>query len=305
MSRTFQAHVSLLVANIIYGANYTIAKDVMPEYIQPSGFILLRVLVAFVLFFGVQKLVVKEKVINIHLPLLFLCGITGVTINQLFFFEGLALTTPINAALIMTTTPILVLVMAAIIIKEEITPLKIAGIIAGISGAILLIIYRDNLDLSRETMMGDIFIFLNAISYGIYLVIVKPLMRKYNPVTVMMWVFLFGSIFVIPFGYRELQEVKWLTFTDYTWFGIFYVVIGTTFFAYLLNTIALRNVSPSVVSIYVYMQPLFATFIAMISGKDKFSLIHLISALLIFTGVFLVSNSGFLKRKLFSKKSID
>lgn len=298
MSRTHQAHIFLLVANIIYGANYTIAKDVMPAYIQPSGFILLRVFIALILFFGVQKLIVKEKVKNIHLPLLFLCGITGVTLNQLFFFEGLSLTTPINAALIMTTTPILVLVMAAIIIKEEITSLKIAGIIAGISGAALLILYRDNLDFSQGNMRGDIFIFLNAVSYGIYLVIVKPLMKTYSPVTVMMWVFFFGSIFVLPFGYKELGEVNWKGFSDYTWFAVFYVVVGTTFFAYLLNTIALKNVNPSVVSIYIYLQPLFATFVALITGKDKFSLIHSFSALLIFTGVFLVSNNNYLRRKL-------
>jgi drug/metabolite transporter (DMT)-like permease len=297
MSRIVQAHLALLVANLVYGANYTIAKEVLPDYIQASGFVLIRVLVALLLFFLIQKLWIKEKIDKGHIPLLFLCGITGVTVNQLLFFEGLALTTPINAALIMTTNPILVLIMAAIIIKEKITSMKVLGIIAGISGAILLILYKNNIDLSSETFLGDIYIFLNAMSYGVYLVIVKPLMKKYNPVTVMMWVFFFGSIFVIPFGYNELMDVEWSQFTGYIWMAVVYVIIATTFLAYLLNTIALKSLSPSVVSIYIYLQPLFATFIAMASGKDRFSIIHLISAVFIFTGVFLVSNSNLFKGK--------
>jgi drug/metabolite transporter (DMT)-like permease len=292
MSRIVQAHLALLVANLVYGANYTIAKEVLPDYIQASGFVLIRVLVALLLFFLIQKFWIKEKIDQRHIPLLFVCGITGVTVNQLLFFEGLALTTPINAALIMTINPILVLIMAAIIIKEKITSMKVAGIIAGISGAILLILYKNNIDLSSETFLGDVYIFLNAMSYGVYLVIVKPLMKKYNPVTVMMWVFLSGSILVIPFGYNELMNVEWSQFPGYIWMAVVYVVIATTFLAYLLNTIALKRLSPSVVSIYIYLQPLFATFIAMALGKDRFSLIHLISAVFIFTGVFLVSNSN-------------
>ncbi len=297
MSRLLKAHLALLVANLVYGANYTIAKEVMPEYIQPSGFILLRVLVALILFFVVHKFWVKERVEKKHLPLLFFCGITGVTVNQLLFFEGLALTTPINAALIMTTNPILVLIMAAIIIKEKITTLKVAGVIAGITGAIILILYRNNFETASGSVLGDVFIFFNAMSYGIYLVIVKPLMNKYNPITVMMWVFLFGSLFVIPFGYSELNAVQWSEFSGYIWMAVIYVVIATTFIAYLLNTIALRSLSPSIVSIYIYLQPLFATFVAMISGRDKFGTIHFISAALIFAGVFLVSNSNYFRRK--------
>jgi drug/metabolite transporter (DMT)-like permease len=297
MSRIVKAHLALLVANLVYGANYTIAKEVMPEFIQPSGFILLRVLVALVLFFSVHKIWIREKIHKSHLPLLLLCGITGVTVNQLLFFEGLALTTPINAALIMTTNPVLVLVMAAIIIKEKITSIKVAGIVAGISGAVLLILYKSNFDASGGTFLGDLFIFFNAMSYGVYLVIVKPLMNKYNPVTVMMWVFLFGTIFVVPFGYHELRAVQWTEFSGFIWWAVVYVVIATTFLAYLLNTVALKSLSPSIVSIYIYLQPLFATFIAMVSGRDRFSLIHFVSAVLIFTGVFLVSNSNYFRRK--------
>ena len=297
MNKTLTAHIALLVANLIYGANYNIAKDVMPEFIQPSGFILLRVVVAFLLFLLVHKLWLKEKIEYRHLPLLLVCGLTGVTINQLLFFEGLNLTSPINAALIMTTNPILVLMVAAIIIKEKITYLKITGIITGISGAILLILFKNNFDFSSGSFRGDLFIFLNAMSYGIYLVIVKPLMRIYNPVTVMVWVFMLGGIFVIPFGFEELKSVDWQAFSSYIWWAVVYVVVATTFLAYLLNTVALKSLSPSIVSIYIYLQPLFATLIALITGKDSFSIIHLISAVLIFSGVFIVSNSRYLERK--------
>jgi drug/metabolite transporter (DMT)-like permease len=223
---------------------------------------------------------------------LFLCAIFGVALNQLLFFKGLELTAPINAALMMTTNPILVLVVAALLTGERITTLKIAGIISGLAGASLLLLWGKEFSFQQASVLGDLCVLINSLSFGVFLIIVKPLMQKYHTLTVMRWVFLFGSFMVLPFGYGEVLEISWDSFTPGIWIGTFYVVIGVTAVAYQLNVYALKHLSPASVSIYIYLQPLFAALIAILLGQDRLNLIHLASAILIFAGVFFVTKKN-------------
>lgn len=290
MSQNTKAHLALFITALIYGANYTIAKDVMVnEYIQPSGFVLLRVIAGVFLFSFFHATFIKEKIERKDIFRLIVCGICGVATNQLMFFEGLKLTSQINASLIMTTTPILVLITSSIIIKEKITLQKLFGIALGLSGAILLILYGKKFAYHKSGMLGDALIFINATSYGLYLVLVRKLMRKYHPITVVKWIFIFGIIFVAPFGANDLIQVQWNTFTQGTWLAIAYVLICTTFLTYLFNAFALKIVNPSVVSIYIYLQPLLATLIALLLAKDVLTIWKVIAGILIFLGVFFVS----------------
>lgn len=287
--KILKAHIAILIVNIIYGANFSIAKTVMPSHIKPIGFILIRVVIALALFFLISPLIKTERLDKKDLLRLILCGLFGVAINQMLFFKGLALTYPINGAIIMTATPILVLIIAATLIKEKVTFRKALGIILGTSGALALLVFGKEISFNSDTFLGDIYIFINAVSYGIFLVIAKPLMKKYHPITVIKWTFLFGTIFVVPFGIKEFQEIQWELFSSYIWMNVAYVVIGTTFLAYLLNTIALESLSPSVVSIYIYIQPILVASIALVAGNDQLTLIKIVSSFLIFLGVYLVS----------------
>lgn len=289
ISKSLKAHLALFGANLIYGINYTVAKDVMPQHLLPSGFVVLRVIGASFLFWVLGSLYSNEKIEKSDWLRLVLCAVFGVAVNQLFFFEGLSRTTPINAGILMVVTPILVLVISNIILREKITFLKIAGIATGISGALYLLLSKGKGSFGNETFLGDTFIFLNAASYAIYLVIVKPLMFKYHPVTVMKWVFLLGLLMVLPFGFNEFSAITWNNIPSFIYYEIIYVIVFTTFLAYLLNTYGLHHMNPSVVSIYIYLQPLLAAFIAVILGKDAIDFTKLISAVLIFTGVYLVS----------------
>ncbi len=282
-------HIALFAVNLIYALNYSIAKDVMPDYIGPSGFILLRVIGGSFLFFLTYIFFIKEKVNSPDIVRLIFCGLFGVAINQLFFFEGLNLTTPINAAIIMTVSPILVIVFSAIIIKEKITIRKIFGIFLGLIGAATLILKSGAISLDNDYFIGNFLVFVNATSYSIYLVIVKGLMTKYNPITVMFYVFSFGLIFVFPFGISELSNVSLEIFTLEIFLKVGFVVICTTFLAYLFNAFALKSLNPSVVSIYIYLQPVLATVIAIILKSDSLDLIKIISSVFIFSAVFLVS----------------
>ena len=289
MKKIILPHLALFLVNLIYALNYSIAKDVMPSYIGPSGFILLRVIGGSLLFFIAYFFFIKESVAKSDIIRLVFCGLFGVAINQLFFFEGLNLTTPINAAIIMTTSPVLVIIFSAIIIKERITSRKILGIFLGISGAATLILKSGSINLENDFFVGNFLVFINATSYSIYLVLVKTLMTKYNPITVMFYVFSFGLVFVLPFGINELLNIKLESFTQAIYWKVAFVVICTTFLAYLFNAFALKSLNPSVVSVYIYLQPVLATIIALLLKSDSLDFIKLISSLFIFSAVFLVS----------------
>ena len=297
MNKTLFAHLALLGANLIYAINYSFAKDVMPDFIMPSGFILLRVIGALLLFALSYFLFVKEKVERKDIFRLAICGVFGVAINQLLFFEGLNLTTPINAAIVMTTNPILVIFLSFLIIKEPITFNKSAGILLGLVGASILILKGGSIDFSSNYQIGNLFVFINAVSYGLYLVIVKPMMEKYNPITVMFYVFGFGLLYVIPFGFINLADVKWAIIPSNIYWEIAFVVVFTTFIAYLLNSSALKQLSPSTVSIYIYLQPILATLFAIFWGSDSLDGQKIIAAILIFLGVYLVSVRSLKDRK--------
>jgi drug/metabolite transporter (DMT)-like permease len=289
-----------LIANLIYALNFTIAKDVMPNFILPSAFILLRVIGALFLFSFSYFIFFFQKIEFKDILRFAICGLFGVAINQLFFFEGLNLTTPINAAIVMTTNPILVMLLSFIIVKEAISFRKILGITLGFVGASTLILSDGAIDLSSNNSTGNLFVFINATSYGLYLVIVKPLLNKYHPLTVLFYVFAFGLLFVLPFGYDDLTIVKWGTIPVNIYLEIIFVVVCTTFIAYLLNSSALKTLTASTVSIYIYLQPILASLFAIFLGADFLDEKKIIASVLIFSGVYLVSirPSESMKQKL-------
>ncbi|MBK9318239.1 MAG: DMT family transporter [Bacteroidetes bacterium] len=295
MNKKVTAHLSVLFANIIYGANYSIAKEVMPSLIKPFGFIVIRVCTAAILFLLTYLLLFREKIERRDWPRLFACAVFGVAINQLLFFKGLSLTSPINSGLMMVTNPIFVLVLSFILLSEPITTRRVIGIACGISGASLLIIFGGHITSGVSNPLGDLYILINSLSYALYLVMVLPLMKKYHPVTIMQAVFLMGSVMVLPFGWGEFTEIQWHTFQTGDWMATVFVVVGTTFLAYLFNTLALRELSAGVVSVYIYLQPLLAAGFAILLGKDQPNVLHLMAAALIFSGVWLTTKSARVK----------
>lgn len=289
MPEHIRAHIALFLVAAIYGANYTIAKEILDnEYIQPYGLTLMRVIAGTLLFWMIHKFFVREKIDKKDLGLFALCGLSGVAINQMFFIAGLKFTSHINAALIMTSVPVLVITASWFILGETLTKLKILGIILGITGAITLILYGKDIAFSAVGLKGDLMILVNATSYGTYLVLVKKLIKKYHPFTVIKVVFSFGFLFVLPFGFKEMITTPFESFHTGIWWALGYVLLFTTFFAYLLNAFALKLVSPSTVSIYIYLQPLIASAIALFFDKDVLTPVKLTAGILIFSGVFLV-----------------
>lgn len=284
------ALIAAFAVQLLYGLTFTFAKDVMTNgYVKPFGFIALRVGGAALLFWIVNFFTPKEKIETKDFAKFFVAAIFGLVINMLFFFKGLELTTPIHASVIMITSPIIVLILSSFYLNEKITKLKILGVIFGFTGAAILTIYGKSPNPGDNVSLGNIMVFINAISYSIYIVLIKQLTDKYHPFTFIKWLFLFGFFMVLPFGYSDLTMVDTSTFTPYIWFSVIFVVVGATFGTYLLNPLALRHLRASTVTVFIYMQPLIAGIFAIIMGSDTVTVVKILASALIFLGVYLVT----------------
>jgi drug/metabolite transporter (DMT)-like permease len=291
----FKAHLALLAANLIYGINHIVAKGVMPDKIGPSAFVFIRILLGGILFWIIKSFI-KEKVAKKDLVLLLFCGLFGVATNMLLFFHGLNLTSPIDASIIMTTGPVMVFIFSFFMLKEKVTSLKMLGIGFGAFGSILLISYGERAG-GTSSVLGNLFVFINACSFAFYLVLVKPLMKKYNPITIVSWVFLFGFLWMFPFGISDAITTDYSAFTTHTYLTVGFVVVGTTFLTYLFNVYALSKVSPTVIGSYIYSQPVISFILVSLYGVlfhvDKYAndidVVKVISCILVAAGVYLIS----------------
>ena len=292
MSKRNWALIAATMVSLIYGVSFTIAKDVMPTYIKPFGFILLRVFGATILFWLISFFGPTEKIQLKDFPRIIAAAFFGVALNMLTFFKGLSFTSPISAAVIMVTTPIIVLILSTIIMKEKMIKRKIFGILLGLFGTGFLILYGKSIGNAANAPLGNLLVFINAVSYAFYLIIVKNLMDKYNAFTFVKWIYTFGLLMVLPFGWSEYQEIQWATIPTYILWEIVFVVVFTTFFTYLFNLVSMRELKPTNVAVFIYLQPLFATIFAISLGKDELTFVKIVSAVLIFTGVYLVTQKG-------------
>ena len=303
MSKLLKAHLAILLANIIFGLNYIIAKEIMPVFLQPRAIIFLRVAGTSILFWILHLLLPSEKVVSKDLLKIAMCAFFGVALNQILFFEGLNLTSPIDASIIITVIPITVLVFAHFIIKEKITFYKLVGILIGATGAIILILSSGKLSFHSGTFTGNLLVLINASSYGLYLVLIKPLMEKYNPFTIMKWLFLFGFIIITPFCFNIFRNSDFTTIPMNIWWAILFVVFATTAIAYFMNNYSLKTVSPTITGIYIYLQPVIASFLVILLGKDTLKVTDVLASLMIISGVFMVSRKK--KFSLAQKNPID
>lgn len=284
-----KAHLALLGTNILFALNYTVVKDLINNgLVKPFGLNIIRVGVSVILLWILFLFnPVKQGIQRKDYKRFFYCALSGIAINQLLFIKGLSLTYSIHASLLMLTTPILITVIAAWVLKERLNSFKLAGLALGISGALVLILAKENSGKGADVLLGDIFIILNAVFYTIYFILVKPLMKEYPPVTVIRVIFTAGFFLMLPFCWNQFGEVPWKIYTGVDYLKLGLVVIGGTFLAYLLNVYGLKILGASMAGTYIYSQPVFAAIIAMIVLGEELTFYKIVAAALIATGVYL------------------
>jgi drug/metabolite transporter (DMT)-like permease len=287
---TTKAHLALLTANLLFGINFSVVKIIAPDLILPLGLNFMRVLIAtslfWLLFLFHQK---NGGILKKDIPRFILCAITGIAINQILFIKGLVLTTPIHAALLILGTPVFILILSFITGTEKLSSLKIWGLISALAGGVVLVLSKESSALGSNILLGDIFVLINAISYAVYMLLVKPLMRNYTPIQVTRWVFTFGLFIILPFCWKDFSVTDWKLFTPGAWAALGLVVMGATFFAYLFIAYGIHHLSPSITGAYIYTQPVFSAGIAILFLNEEPALYKLMAALLIFTGVYLIT----------------
>ena len=262
----------------------------MPTYVKPFGFIFLRLFGATLLFWGISFFGPQEKLERRDWGRLLVCAFFGMGINMLSFFKGLDLSTPINSAVLITITPILVVILSALFIKEKITLQRGIGVLMGLIGALALILFGAEIRRDATNIpLGNLLFIVNATSYGFYLLLVKKLLEKYHPFTLMKWMFGIGFIITLPITYIEFKEIQWSHLPGEALGAIAFVIIGTTFLTYLFNVFALTQLKASTVGVFMYLQPLIGIIFPIVAGKDHLTLVKFLAIILVLIGVYLVS----------------
>ncbi|MER3463456.1 MAG: hypothetical protein C4329_02615 [Chitinophagaceae bacterium] len=283
------AHIAVLCTNLFFACNFSFVKAISPTPMKPFALNIFRVGFSLVLFWSVflfgksSARIAKEDIGRFML-----CGLTGVAINQMLFIKGLTLTSTIHASLLMLVTPLLITVFALWVLREQITLFKIMGLCLGIAGCVLLITTKEDHHKATNYILGDILILINAISYSFYFILVKPLMERYKPVHVVRWVFTFGFLFMLPFGWKDAVHVAFSSFSTSDYLFLFLVVFTGTFLAYYFNAYGIQHLGAGITGMYIYTQPVFAVLIATLILHEGLSWQKLLSACLIFSGVYLV-----------------
>jgi drug/metabolite transporter (DMT)-like permease len=294
LNTSLKAHIAVLLTNLFFAANFSLVKFISPSLVGPYGLNIIRVGVSLCLFwlvwsFGKTGARIQKK----HIPRFIICGLTGVAINQMLFIKGLTMTSTIHASMLMLCTPLLITLFAFWILKESVTLIKIAGLLSGIGGATLLIMNKETT--GTATLNGDLLIVMNAISYAFYFILVKPLMEEYHPLHIIRWVFTIGLILILPFGWAQFDAVNWSLFTWKDVAALVMIVFFGTFLAYSFNIYGIRHLGAATTGSYIYTQPVFAALVAIFFLGEELTIEKGLAALLIFTGVFLVSRKKITK----------
>ncbi|MDD3194897.1 MAG: DMT family transporter [Paludibacter sp.] len=284
-------HLALLFANIIFGINNPLARMLMPEILDPLALTFFRFSGGMVLFWLASLFVKNEKVSTKDIFLLGAASFFGLTMNQIPFFYGLSLTSPIDASIVVTMLPIATMILAALFLKEPVTQMKIIGVLVGASGALLIVLNSAPEQGGNGNMMGNLIVFLGVISFGIYLTVFKNLISRYHPVTVMKWMFLWATLTGLPFCYTALTEINVSLLTTDVWLSVAYVIVMATFMGYLLIPIGQKTLRPTTLSMYNYVQPVVASLVAVLAGIDQFGFQQALAGLLVFSGVYIVTQS--------------
>jgi drug/metabolite transporter (DMT)-like permease len=291
MNNKAKGHIAILSANVIFGLNTSISRGLMPDTLSPYVLTFFRMAGAMCLFWIVSLFTKREKVPLKDVGLLFLAGMFGILINQMVFLVGLAKSSPIDSSMVITLLPVFSMCLAAVILKEPITIKKVAGVVIGAMGVLLLITHNSGGEIGSGSIIGTLLVMCSSLSYAFYLSVFKNLIGRYSPVTAMKWMFLFATIIALPFCWQPLAATRYSALSGSTCLQIGYVVGCATFLSYFLIPVGQKALRPTTLSMYNYLQPIVASLVAVSMGLDRFGIEKVVSGLLIFVGVFLVTRS--------------
>lgn len=290
--KNLKGHMAALLANLMWGLMAPFGKIVLTDP-QFSAFSLttFRVVGAAVCFWIFSLFIHREKVGRRDLLRLFFASVFGIVFNQGLSIFGLSYTSPIHMSIINTMPPIFTMIIAALFLREPITGKKLAGVITGAVGALILVLSGSMSSMDTGSVLGDVLILMAGISFSLYLTLFKDLMVKYSPITISKWMFTFAVFMLVPMSWSDVTSIVWSEVPVNIYLNIAFVVFGGTFIAYIAVQTAQKLLRPTVVSMYNYVQPIVASVIAVALGMDTFGIPKVIAVVLVFLGVWTVTQS--------------
>ena len=291
-------HISLFLCNTIWGAAVPVSKFILAGGLISSTVLADVRILSGTLLFWLASLAIKsersEKVEKKDYWKLFLAAFFSTVLVQLFYMKGISLSSPTEAAVCMTTLPIWTVLMSALHLHEKVNARKVGGILLGLSGTLLITLYGSSIS-SGGSFSGAACCLLSQISYAVYLVFFQDIIRKYSPITLMKWKYLFGALMLLPFSAQEVFRTHWTALSPTVWLALVFIIIFSTFISYFLVPFGQKYLQPTTVAMYNYLQPVTASLLAVAAAQENFFLMKLLAMLLVFLGVWLASTSG--KRK--------
>lgn len=294
-NENLKGHLAMLGCNTMWGLMAPMCKFALHTgEISSVAMASFRMLGATCLFWLASGFTRQEKVASKDMLMLFFAALCGIVLNQGSYTLGVGLTSPADASIITTTTPIIAMIMAAFYLKEPITGKKVSGVFMSAVGAVLLIAGSGQISGGADSsgnVWGDLLVLFAQMSVAGYFVFFKGLISRYSPVTLMKWMFMYASICWLPFAYHDVAAIPFssLSFSLYGSTG--YVVFFGTFLTYLLLPVGQKRLRPTVVSMYNYVQPIVASVVAVWWGMDTFGVLKFLAVALVFGGVYMVTQS--------------
>lgn len=289
-----QGLIAILSANTIFGLNIPITKALMDDWMSPIGYTVTRMFFGAAIFWLIglfqkdRKLDQKD-----YLPIL-TGGLMGFIGTQFLFSQALQYTSPVIFSLIMALTPVVVLLLSTLILKESLPPRKLIGVVISIAGASLIILLGQSQNSGGSNqLLGIGFALLCVLCYAGYLVLTRKVSSKYQPVTIAKWMFLVSALAAVPFSFDSLPEQVIYngsaTFQAYLYLG--FALLFSTTLAFFLMPYSLKRLEASTVSIFMNLQPIVASVVAIMVGQDSFTWDKPLAILLVILGVYLVTSS--------------
>ena len=289
-----KGHATILLANVIYGLNIPVTKALLDRWMTPLGYMATRTLAALLIFWIIQCFMPKERVTHRDLLIIAIGGFMGFIVSQFLTALSLQYTSPVYFSLIIALSPLCVMLLAALLLKEPVTKRKVTGVVLGIAGAVLLIAYAGNdTATGSDNLLGIGLACVSIFTYSIYLVIMRSVAQKYSAVTQMKWMFLFTAAILVPFGAYEFPQQA-IYSSEYDWNGVFelgFVILFSTSLGYFLMPFGMKYLRATTVSVYMNLQPIVASLVAIFVGQDVFSWDKPLAALLVLAGAYIVSSS--------------
>ena len=290
--KRLQAHGAILLANVIFGLGVPITKMLLTDWVSPMTYMAVRCLGAAVIFWIISCFMKQEKVERHDLMVILIGGLMGVVVSQTLTAWALDYTSPVYFSLIATLTPVAVMLMAALFIGERITGMKFLGVLLGIGGAILMVIMGQTSGSGSNDLLGIILAILSVLTWAVYMIITRKVAQKYTPVTQMKYVFLISAVVTVPLAWPELSQQPLFSAETFGWDGALemaFIVLLATVLGYFLIPFAMKSLSATTVSIYTNLQPMVASFVAIMIGQDRLTWDKPVAAILVLLSAYIVT----------------